>query len=181
MRIPDWHLPWVTAKAIGVTALLALIACRAETDGQVTEQQAQVIASRYLEARNTPALDLLDEIYAPDVVVHDASAPEDIHGLEGLKAYYEGSHAGFPDFQARFDEVLVAEDRIILRWTIEGTHTGTLRGISPTGRHVTFSGVAIERVEDGKIVEEWVYFNVLDLLQQLGFTLTPPGNEDPSA
>jgi steroid delta-isomerase-like uncharacterized protein len=181
MRIPNWHLSWIATKAIAVTTLFALIACRAGTDRPVTEQQAQAIASRYLEARNTPNLDLLDEIYAPDVVVHDAGAPEDIHGLDALRTYYEGSHAGFPDFEARFDEVLVAEDQIIYRWTVEGTHTGTLRGFPPTGKHVTFSGVAIDRIEEGKIVEEWVYYDTLDLLQQLGFTLVPPGSEDPSA
>ncbi len=59
-------------------------------------------------------------------------------------------------------------------WTITATHTGLLHGIPPTGKSVRFSGMAIDRVVKGKIVEEWVYFNMLDLLQQLGFSLTPP-------
>jgi steroid delta-isomerase-like uncharacterized protein len=157
---------------IGIMGGLAILSCQPKTSGQLTEGRAQAIASQYLEARNTANLDLLDDIYAPEVVVHDCSAPEDIRGLEALKSFYQASHAGFPDFQARFDEVLVAKNQIIFRWTIEATHTGILRGMAPTGRHISFAGVAIDRIEGGKIVEEWVYFNVLDLMQQLG--ILPP-------
>ena len=115
---------------------------------------------------------MLDGIYAQDVVVHDCSAPEDIRGLDALKSFYEASHAGFPDMEFRFDDVLASENHVIFRGTVEGTNTGTLRGVSSTGRRVSFSCVAIDRIEGGKIVEEWVYFNVLDLLGQLG--MAPP-------
>ena len=70
--------------------------------------------------------------------------------------------------------MLISRNHIVFRGTIEGTHTGDLRGMPPTGRHVTFACVAIDRVEGGKIVEEWVYFNVLDLLTQLGVSPPPP-------
>ena len=145
----------------------------------VTEELAQSIASQYLEARNTANLGLLDDIYAPGVVVHDCSAPEDIRGLDALKSFYEASHAGFPDMEVRFDDVLASKDHVIFRGTIEGTHTGSLRGMPPTGRHVSFSCVAIDRIEGGKIVEEWVYFNVLDLLEQLG--MSPPPATPPTS
>lgn len=131
-------------------------------------ERAQAIASRYLEARNTARLDLLDDIYATDVVVHDCSAPEDIVGLDALKAFYGETHAGFPDFRVRWEDVLAVEDRIVFHFLIEGTHTGELRGMSATGRSVRFRGVAIDRLEEDRIVEEWVYFNVLSLMQQLG-------------
>ncbi len=162
---------------IGMVVALATLSCQPETDSMVTEELAQSIASRYLEARNTPDLDLLDEVYAQGVVVHDCSAPEDIRGLDALKSFYEASHAGFPDMEVRFDDVLSSEKHVIFRGTIEGTNTGSLRGMPPTGRRVSFSCVAIDRIEGGKIVEEWVYFNVLDLLGQLGMSpppATPP-------
>ena len=129
-----------------------------------------------MEARNTQQLDLRDEIYARAVISHDCSHPGDIVGLDALKAYYQGSHEGLPDFKGENDEVLAAGDKIVLRWTITGTHTGTLRGLPPTNKRVEFSGIALCQIADGKIVEEWVYFNVLDLFQQLGFSLVPPGS-----
>lgn len=169
------------SRVIGTVVVLSALSCQPEIRVQLTEEQAQAIASQYLEARNTPDLNLLDNIYAPDVVVHDCSAPEDLRGLGALKAFYEGSHTGFPDLQVHIDDVLVAENQIIWRWTIDGTHTGILRGIPPTGRHVSFSGVAIDRIEGEKIVEEWVYFNVLDLLEQLGLMPSSPAATPPGA
>ncbi|MFO8173406.1 MAG: ester cyclase [Gemmatimonadota bacterium] len=136
------------------------------------------MTSTYLKARNMPDLDLLDEIYAEDVVVHDCSAPEDIVGLEALKGFYLASHAGFPDFKMSIDEAFPAEDRIVFVWTIKATHTGELRGMPPTGRSVSFSGVALDRVEEGVIVEESVYFNLLDLLQQLGLQVVPGRDQE---
>ena len=139
----------------------------------LSEELVQSISSKYLEARNTGNLDLLDDIYAEGVVVHDCSAPEDIQGLASLKAFYKTSHAGFPDLQVSFDDVLPSKNHLVFRGRIEGTNTGTLRGMPPTGRHVSFSCAAIDRIEGGMIVEEWVYFNVLDLLSQLGAMPAP--------
>ncbi len=92
-----------------------------------------------------------------------------------MKAFYRESHAGFPDFTVRIDETLTAGDRVIFLWTIEGTQTGDLRGLPATGLTVSVSGVAMDRLEEGRIVEEWVWFNVLDLLQQLGMQVVSVG------
>jgi predicted ester cyclase len=63
-------------------------------------------------------------------------------------------------------------------FTMSGTITGAFRTpmgvIPPTGEAFSLSGVAVDRIAEGKIAEEWVYFNVLDILQPLGFTLAPP-------
>ena len=168
----------VSRWLIVTVLVLTINSCQSQSPNHVTEKFAQAVASQYLEARNTNNLDLLDNIYAPEVVVHDCSAPDDIRGLDALKSFYEASHMGFPDFKISFDDVLVSEHYIIFRGTVEGTHTGTLRGMPPTGKHISFSCVAIDRVDGDKIIEEWVYFNVLDLLGQLGFSAPlPPKTE----
>lgn len=150
------------------------LSCQPRGISGLTETEAHRILSTYQEARNTANLDLLDQVIDPAVVVHDCSSPSDIHGLDSLKASYQGSHAGFLDFKITFDTMFVSGDNIIDRWTITATHTGVLRGIPPTGKRVRFSGMGIDRVANGKIVEQWAYFNVLDLLLQLGFSLSPP-------
>jgi steroid delta-isomerase-like uncharacterized protein len=169
-RIPSHVLMVVMALVL----LAGGLSCQRAGESGLTPQEGERIASVYLEARNTPDLGLLDKIYDAEVVVHDCGAPEDIRGLDALKSYYEASHVGFPDFKAAFEDVFVSGDKIVIRWTITATHRGPLRGLPPTGKPVRFSGLAIDRVAQGKIVEEWVDFNVLDLLQQLGFTLVPP-------
>ena len=140
----------------------------------LTAEQAGRILAVYLEARNRPDLELLDEIYHPAVVVHDCSEPADSRGLAALKACYRGNHEGLPDLRMEFGDSLFAGDRVVCRWTVSGTHSGNLRGLPPTGKAVRFSGVAIDRVVAGKIVEEWVDYNPLVLLQQLGLAPVPP-------
>lgn len=169
---------------ISLVLLLCLsMNCLKKGELGITEEEAKTLGDRYIQARNEVNLDLLDDVYFSDVVVHDCSSPEDIVGLDALKKYYSFTHKAFPDLQATIDETIVKGDRIIWIWTFRGTNTGPLHtpmgDLPPTDKKVKFSGVAIDRVENGKVVEEWVYFNVLDLLQQLGFTLAPPQPTQP--
>lgn len=142
----------------------------------VSMEVAGSIAARYMEARNSVAYDLLGEVYADDVLIHDCSKPDDIEGLAALKTIYASTQKIFPDLWFVFDEIKVSGEEVIYLWTITGTNTGSLKGgLPPTGKAVKFSGVAICRIEEGKIAEEWIYFNPLVYLEQLGFTLMPPG------
>ncbi len=140
----------------------------------LTAEQAERILAVYLEARNRPDLELLDEIYHPAVVVHDCSEPEDIRGLAAVKSYYRGSHELLPDFRIEISDRFFGGDRMAARWTVTGTHAGTLHGLPPTGKAIRFSGVVIDRVVEGRIVEEWVDYNPLVVLRQLGLAPPPP-------
>jgi predicted ester cyclase len=63
----------------------------------------------------------------------------------------------------------VAEgDLVATRFTAAGMQTGPFQGIPPTGRRVTYSGIDINRIADGRIVEAWVSYDALGLLEQLG-------------
>ena len=63
-------------------------------------------------------------------------------------------------------------DKVVVRWTLHGTHTGEFWGVPPTHKVITYSGINIWRLRDGKIVEEWGSMDMLSVLQQLG--LVPP-------
>lgn len=141
----------------------------------LARETAERIAAIYLESRNRGDLALLDAIYEPEVVVHDCGVPEPLCGLEALKAFYRQSHEGMPDLRFELEEPIVDGDRMALRWTAFGTHTGPLRGLPPTGRAMRFTGTVIDRVVDGRIVEEWVDYDTAGVLAQLGFTFVPPG------
>ncbi len=180
-------------KSILVASLVLLLcfpfSCRRQArediPAAITEAEAKTIAQKYVDSRNTANLALLDEIYAPGVVVHDSSAPADIIGLDALKAQYSNTHKAIPDLKAAIDDMIVQGDKIAWRWTFSGTQSGLFHtpmgDLPPTDKKVAFSGVAIDRLEKGKIVEEWVYFNVLNFLFQLGFTVTPPQPPAPPA
>jgi predicted ester cyclase len=144
----------------------------------ITEEQAEAIGDCYVRARNEGNLALLDEIYSRDVTVHDPSQPAEIVGLAALKAQYGNTHAAVPDVKFSLDDLYFKGDKIAWIFTMSGTISGPFRTplgeLPPTGKSFRFSGVAVDRIVGGKIAEEWVYFNVLDILQPLGFTLAPP-------
>lgn len=180
----NWRPLFTKVLLIGFLILFCFsFSCRQQGEVAITEEEAKAIGDTYFRARSEVNLDLLDEIYTPDAVIHDCSQPEDIVGLEALKSQYRYSHRALPDFQITLDEMIVKGDRIVWTWTVTGTNTGPfhtpLGDLPPTGKEVKFTGVAIDRVVEGKIVEEWVYFNVLELLQQLGFGITPPPQPPP--
>lgn len=66
------------------------------------------------------------------------------------------------------EEQLTVGDQVVSRWTLSGTDTGGYMGNAPTGRRIEVGGISISRVLEGKITEEWEYFNEGGLLRQLG-------------
>jgi predicted ester cyclase len=72
-------------------------------------------------------------------------------------------------------EALIAEgDTVAVLYTWQGTHTGELAGLPPTGREVTVTGAIVCRVAGGRIVEQWDIDDRLSVMQQLGL-LSAPG------
>lgn len=82
--------------------------------------------------------------------------------------------ATFPDLHYVIDELVEAGPRVILRWTASGTHRGTLWGLLPaTGRSVTWRGIHLLTVREGRITEVWAAAEWVEVLQQLGAQLLP--------
>jgi len=70
------------------------------------------------------------------------------------------------------EDMLVAEDKVIVWWTCRGTHRGSFLGLAPTEKVVTFTGINIYRIANGQIAERWANEDGISLYQQLGI-LTP--------
>jgi predicted ester cyclase len=95
-------------------------------------------------------------------------------GLRVYKRDLEGIFAAFPDAQWTIEDVIAEGDKVVVRWTFRGTHLGTWENVAPTGKHVTYGGISIGRVANGKLVEVWNTENLLGFFRQLGFELASP-------
>jgi predicted ester cyclase len=93
-----------------------------------------------------------------------------IEGPHGMTDYVQDLRGQYPDLQITFLDHLFAGDKLVLHWRYQGTDIGDRpdRQSRPTGKRVDFSGVDILRFEEGKIVEDLAYYNLLAVLQQLG-------------
>jgi steroid delta-isomerase-like uncharacterized protein len=136
-------------------------------------EENKALARRELEeVFNKHNPDAVDEFYAPDYVNHNAP-PGMPSGREGQKALAGMYLGAFPDLKVTSDFVLAEGDKVVMRWTGRGTHTGELMGIPATGKRIEMTGIGIRRIAGGKIVEEWVEFDQMGMMQQIGVVPTP--------
>ncbi|TMK69023.1 MAG: ester cyclase [Actinobacteria bacterium] len=124
------------------------------------------------EAYNDGRLDVVDELFVPDAVVHDPALQHDVAGVNAIKEMIGGFRRAFPDFVVLVDDQVAEGDRVALRWTARGTHQGDLWGIAATGKEITITGTSLYRFAIGRIAESWTNWDTIGLMQQLG--VVPP-------
>lgn len=117
---------------------------------------------------NTGDFSVADRIFDPNIVMYHPSSPEPVRGAAAVKGFLGAFRAGFPDLKMTVDDVFASGDRVAVRWHSQGTHTEVLFGIPPTGKTMSVKGISILRVENGRIVEDWVAEDSLGLMKQLG-------------
>jgi steroid delta-isomerase-like uncharacterized protein len=117
---------------------------------------------------NQGQLALADELFAADYVRYDPATPNIGTGPGAARQALTNYRDAFPDLRLNICDLLADGDKVVLRWTARGSHRGELRGIAPTGKEITTTGITIFRIADGRIAEEWVNWDTLGLLQQLG-------------
>lgn len=105
-------------------------------------------------------------IHDPSVVANGLG-PEALD-WEGLKRFYSGLWAAFPDLRITIEDMVGEGDRVAWRLSVTGTQRGEFRGIQPTGKKVVFGAQYVFRFRDRKIVERWTTLDRLGLLAQLG-------------
>jgi len=91
---------------------------------------------------------------------------------EALAQFIRGTHVAFPDWRVEILDLIVEDNRAAVRWSGQVTHLGPFRGVPPTGRRITVSGINVYEVSEGRIAVEWEQTDSLGMLQQLG--VLPP-------
>ena len=131
------------------------------------QENKEIIRRYWEESAQTKDLGVVDELLAEDFV--DRSPPPGFGGdresyLRALEMYY----AALPDHTVTIEEMVAEGDRVATRWMVRGTHQGELMGVPPTNRVVEVEGLTINRVVDGKIIEQWEIADMATLMQQIG-------------
>jgi NTE family protein len=91
----------------------------------------------------------------------------DWRGLKAYQGVLVSFFTAFPDFQLEALETIAEGDRVVVRYTMTGTHLGEFQGIAPTRKRVAGGGTNTYRIEENRIVEEWWQGDLLVLMQQM--------------
>ena len=140
----------------------------------MSEANKAVVRRYFEEVWNAKNISLIDDLAAATYVDHDPHNP-DVRGPQGLRQLTAKYQSAFPDLHFTIDEQLAEGDLVATRLTWKGTHKGTLEGIAPTGKPVSGTAMLITRISDQKMQEDWVNWDALSLMQQLG--VVPAGKE----
>ena len=126
------------------------------------------IIDAYVAAWNGEGIDNLGECIADNIVrTIPATMDGSTTSLTDLQEHIRGFRTAFPDMTITIDDTFGTDERYVLEWTFKGTNTGE-GDQPPTNRYAEVSGISVYRVEDGKLAEETVQFDVLNFFQQLG-------------
>ena len=134
---------------------------------KIATANKELVRRFYKEVYGDWNMALVDEVVSPRFTSHDW--PEDgSTGPQAFRDYYAAIRFVVPDAHYEVDDLIAEGDRVVVRWRLLGTHQAEFQGIAPTGRAITLNGIAIYRVDDGKLMERWVVSDLHGVLQQIG-------------
>src|SRR5579871_4375940 len=139
--------------------------CRTGKEAIMTAEERKLGTRWFEEVWNQGRRDLIPQLMAPEGVIHDGEV--DTVGAENFYPFYDRIRAAFPDIHITVHDVVAEGDRMCVRWSFAGTHTGEGLGLPPTGRKVEATGMSLLRVAGGRLAEGWQNWDMLGLMEQL--------------
>jgi len=108
------------------------------------------------------------ELVAAHCRYHDPVFPHMTAGVESMQHHIMKSRRAFPDMRFTVNDTIAERDEVVAHWTVTGTHRGEFLGMPATNHTASVAGTSIYRIEAGKIVEQWVNWDLMSLIEQLG-------------
>lgn len=134
----------------------------------MTIEDNKAIARRYIEEMvNTGNVDAVAEIFDPKCCeVSDGKRYE--VGVEGIKDHILGVRQTYPDLCLTIDRQIAEGEWVATCITARGTHRGEWLGMKPSGKVLEYTGVNVDRIVNGRIVEHGGAANIFGPLLESG-------------
>lgn len=105
------------------------------------------------------------EMLLPDAVIHDGNI--DAVGPDGFYPFYDRLRAALSEIHVKVQDTFAEGDKLWVRWSCTGKHTGSGLGIPPTGKTISVTGISILRVSNGRMIEGWQNWDMLGMMEQI--------------
>ncbi len=135
----------------------------------MSENENKALVRRWFdEVWNRGRADLIDEMSHRDIAATGLGhGTSESRGTAPFKVFYTNMRETFPDLHVTIEDVVAEGDKVVVRLSVEGTHTG--HALAPaTGRKAAFTAIVIARIANGQIVEAWNAIDQLGILHQIG-------------
>jgi len=137
----------------------------------MSEENKRVMRHAFEEIIGRKNVDYVDRALASDFAGHDTAG--ETFSRDDFRQGVLEMHNGFSDPRVTIEDQLADGDKVVTRWRANGIHSGTFRGIPATGRSVSLTGISIDRIANGTILESWEVTDDAGLLKQLGVLPEP--------
>jgi steroid delta-isomerase-like uncharacterized protein len=142
---------------------LMMLSCQGPVTERAPAASAKAVVAGYVEnILNADRWEAYDQYFAPRVNFNGTPV-----GKADLQRRVASFRSAYPDFKMTIEDQIAEGDRVVTRMSCQGTHLGTDQGVPATGIRVTFTGLAIDRIQDGKVVEMWFMGDVWSRMQQI--------------
>ena len=127
-----------------------------------------IVRRLYEEVWNKRKLEVLNELVSPSHALQGPNFSGSAIGPEAYKLRVSAFYVGFPDLHWTIEDTVAEKEKVVVCWTFSGTHKGDYMGVPATNKKVSFDGMTIHHMADGKIMDSHSTWDALDLMQQLG-------------
>lgn len=141
-----------------------------EQRGVKTKPMAQLI----IDTWNTKVEEKIIQMYSPDYSGEDFSGGKKRYGIDGVKGWLNSVLHAFPNIHYTLVDYVENGDKLVLHWVAEGNHHGSFLKIPASGKHVTINGISIVKIENGKIKEGKLFWELASVLRQIGLLPSLP-------
>ena len=139
----------------------------------MSEENKTLVRRFYEEVENQQKLEVVDELFDPNFRdVYNSASPFPVKGLEGVKQLAVGLKNAM-DLHLTIEDLIAEGDMVVARLSSHVTHKAPFMGVAPTGKHVDSQLVEIFRVANGKLIERWVFVDMLPMMRELGVLPSP--------
>ncbi|HWQ35039.1 MAG TPA: ester cyclase [Blastocatellia bacterium] len=133
---------------------------------ELLRENKALVRRQFEELINRRNLSVVEEDIAGDFVDHEAP-PGTPPGPVWVKHWIRTLFQVVPDLHVTIEDIFAEDDRVVVRNTWRGTHTGLFLGLEPTGRKFVLKGIVIWRIADGRLKERWAALDQLGVIRQL--------------
>jgi steroid delta-isomerase-like uncharacterized protein len=137
----------------------------------VAPQHKLLFGRLYHSVWNERRLEYIDQVIADTHALGDPTISGRGVGPSAYRRQVERFLAGLPDLKLNVDDTISEGDKLVVYWTITGTHLGEFLGVPPTNKLVAFSGITINQIADVKVLESTVIWDGIGLMKQFGIEL----------
>ena len=135
----------------------------------VIEQNKKLVLKMNQKVWNEGNLTAIKELFSPDFILHFLPDGSEFKGVEALRKQVKEHREAFPDWKEKITHIVAENDMVVIHFESSGTNSGNWLGNPPAGKEVHINEFSLFRVQNGKIVEQWLMPDIFGLRQQLGF------------